>query len=178
MEGGVELGGLLDEAGDPVLVVDRDTGKTLYAKAADAAAPIASVTKLMTAIVLLDSKANLDQTIEIVREIANRLTFLVDVGLEYLTLGRQAPSLSRPIRRCERPEHLTAELLVGAARDDGEPPLHQRIRKVARHGRAVRALEHEPGVRLLLLGLFRDAGDPDRATASTGGPQCWPPARA
>jgi excinuclease ABC subunit A len=31
---------------------------------------------------------------EIVREIHNRLTFLVDVGLEYLTLGRKAPSLS------------------------------------------------------------------------------------
>ncbi|MCA9260688.1 MAG: excinuclease ABC subunit UvrA, partial [Planctomycetales bacterium] len=31
---------------------------------------------------------------EIVREIRNRLTFLVDVGLEYLTLGRSAPSLS------------------------------------------------------------------------------------
>ena len=31
---------------------------------------------------------------EIVREIKNRLTFLVDVGLEYLTVGGQAPSLS------------------------------------------------------------------------------------
>ncbi|MBX3433045.1 MAG: excinuclease ABC subunit UvrA [Pirellulales bacterium] len=31
---------------------------------------------------------------ELVREIRNRLTFLVDVGLEYLTLGRGAPTLS------------------------------------------------------------------------------------
>ena len=31
---------------------------------------------------------------ELVREITNRLTFLVDVGLEYLTVGRAAPSLS------------------------------------------------------------------------------------
>ncbi|TWT88439.1 UvrABC system protein A [Pseudobythopirellula maris] len=31
---------------------------------------------------------------EIVREISSRVTFLVDVGLEYLTLGRTAPSLS------------------------------------------------------------------------------------
>ena len=31
---------------------------------------------------------------ELVREIKNRLTFLVDVGLEYLTLGRSAPTLS------------------------------------------------------------------------------------
>ena len=31
---------------------------------------------------------------ELVREITNRLTFLVDVGLEYLTIGRSAPTLS------------------------------------------------------------------------------------
>ena len=31
---------------------------------------------------------------ELVREISNRLTFLVDVGLEYLTIGRSAPTLS------------------------------------------------------------------------------------
>jgi excinuclease ABC subunit A len=31
---------------------------------------------------------------ELVREIENRLTFLVDVGLDYLTLGRAAPTLS------------------------------------------------------------------------------------
>ena len=31
---------------------------------------------------------------EIIREVRNRLQFLVDVGLEYLTLGRPAPTLS------------------------------------------------------------------------------------
>jgi excinuclease ABC subunit A len=31
---------------------------------------------------------------ELIREIQNRLTFLVDVGLDYLTLGRSAPTLS------------------------------------------------------------------------------------
>ncbi len=31
---------------------------------------------------------------ELIREIDNRLTFLVDVGLDYLTLGRAAPTLS------------------------------------------------------------------------------------
>lgn len=50
---------------DRALVVDRDTGKVLYAKSADEAAPIASVTKLMTAIVLLDEKPDLRQQITI-----------------------------------------------------------------------------------------------------------------
>ncbi len=31
---------------------------------------------------------------ELIREIRNRLTFLLDVGLEYLSIGRQAPTLS------------------------------------------------------------------------------------
>jgi excinuclease ABC subunit A len=31
---------------------------------------------------------------ELIREIRNRLTFLIDVGLEYLTIGRSAPTLS------------------------------------------------------------------------------------
>jgi len=31
---------------------------------------------------------------ELVKEVTNRLTFLIDVGLDYLTLGRSAPSLS------------------------------------------------------------------------------------
>lgn len=31
---------------------------------------------------------------ELVREISNRLTFLIEVGLEYLTIGRSAPTLS------------------------------------------------------------------------------------
>jgi excinuclease ABC subunit A len=40
------------------------------------------------------SKANQQVAGELLREITNRLRFLVDVGLEYLTLGRAAPTLS------------------------------------------------------------------------------------
>ncbi len=40
------------------------------------------------------SKAEKKVAGELIREISNRLTFLVDVGLEYLTIGRQAPTLS------------------------------------------------------------------------------------
>ena len=48
-----------------VLVLDPTTGQTLFAKNADQAAPIASITKLMTAMVVLDAKLPLDEAIEI-----------------------------------------------------------------------------------------------------------------
>ena len=60
-----------DKEGDPilhsssVLVMDPASGQTLYSKNADHVAPIASITKLMTAMVVLDAKLPLDDPIEI-----------------------------------------------------------------------------------------------------------------
>ena len=51
-----------------VLVLDPTTGETLYAKNADQAAPIASITKLMTAMVVLDAKLPLDEAIQITED--------------------------------------------------------------------------------------------------------------
>jgi len=51
-----------------VLVLDATTGQTLYSKNADHTAPIASITKLMTAMVVLDAKLPLDEVIEITRD--------------------------------------------------------------------------------------------------------------
>ncbi|HET9579003.1 MAG TPA: serine hydrolase, partial [Usitatibacter sp.] len=48
-----------------VLVLDAATGQTLYSRNADHAAPIASITKLMTAMVVLDAKLPLDEVLEI-----------------------------------------------------------------------------------------------------------------
>ena len=48
-----------------VLVLDPTTGQTLYSKNADHAAPIASITKLMTAMVVLDAKLPLDEVLQI-----------------------------------------------------------------------------------------------------------------
>lgn len=48
-----------------VLVVEDDTGKVLIEKNANAVVPIASLTKLMTAMVVLDKKQNLDEQISI-----------------------------------------------------------------------------------------------------------------
>lgn len=47
------------------LVIDAERGETLYAKHAVQVAPIASITKLMTAMVVLDAQSPLDETIEI-----------------------------------------------------------------------------------------------------------------
>ena len=50
-----------------VLVVEDDTGKILLEKNADAVVPIASLTKLMTAMVVLDARQDMDEQIEIDR---------------------------------------------------------------------------------------------------------------
>jgi len=51
-----------------VLIVDQSDSTVLYARHSDVAAPIASITKLMTALVVLDAKQPLDQTIEITQD--------------------------------------------------------------------------------------------------------------
>jgi D-alanyl-D-alanine endopeptidase (penicillin-binding protein 7) len=56
-------GPLLKSAG--VLVLDPTTGQTLYSKNADEVTPIASITKVMTAMVVLDAKLPLDEAIQI-----------------------------------------------------------------------------------------------------------------
>jgi len=48
-----------------VLVVDQDSGETLAMKNADAVLPIASLTKVMTAFVIVDSAQPLDEMLEI-----------------------------------------------------------------------------------------------------------------
>jgi D-alanyl-D-alanine endopeptidase (penicillin-binding protein 7) len=50
------------------LVVDENTSSVLLSKQADAAIPIASITKLMTALVVLDAKQPLDEMIKLSRE--------------------------------------------------------------------------------------------------------------
>jgi len=47
------------------LVFDQATGRAIYAKNADSAVPIASITKLMTSMVVLEGKQNLDEPIVI-----------------------------------------------------------------------------------------------------------------
>jgi serine-type D-Ala-D-Ala endopeptidase (penicillin-binding protein 7) len=64
----------VDKDGQPILqssgvmVLDAATGNTLYSKNADHATPIASITKLMTAMVVLDAKLPLDEVLQITNE--------------------------------------------------------------------------------------------------------------
>ena len=60
--------------GDPnvqssgVLVFDPNSGQTLFAKNADQVTPIASITKLMTAMVVLDAKLSMEEPVELTTE--------------------------------------------------------------------------------------------------------------
>ena len=61
----VTPGGELRLASSKALIVNQNTGETLYAKSTGVATPIASVTKLMTAMVLLDQHLPMDEIIAV-----------------------------------------------------------------------------------------------------------------
>ena len=60
--------GLLRVASSNALIVNQNTGEVLYAKDTDAQTSIASLTKLMTAMVTLDAKLPMDEEISITDE--------------------------------------------------------------------------------------------------------------
>jgi D-alanyl-D-alanine endopeptidase (penicillin-binding protein 7) len=55
------------------MIYDEQTGQPVYSKNVDTVVPIASITKLMTAMVILDAKLPLDEPITITREDRDRL---------------------------------------------------------------------------------------------------------
>jgi len=55
-------------ASTAALVLDAQTGQTLYAKNSEEAVPIASITKIMTAMVVLDAKLPLDEALQLSSE--------------------------------------------------------------------------------------------------------------
>ena len=68
-----------------VVVMDAGSEKVLYSRRADVAAPIASITKLMTALVVLEAHQSLDETITISEE--DRRATLGNVS--HLAVGTQ-----------------------------------------------------------------------------------------
>ncbi len=57
--------GMLHLASAKALIINQNTGEVVYAKNTNALTPIASITKLMTAMVMLDAKLSLDETLTI-----------------------------------------------------------------------------------------------------------------
>lgn len=68
-----KVGGALNLKSTSALVLDQTGQRVLYAKNVDAVVPIASITKLMTALVVLDSGLPLDEPIRISKEDRDRL---------------------------------------------------------------------------------------------------------
>jgi len=60
--------GILQLASNKALIINQNTGEVIYAKNTNLPSPIASITKLMTAMVMLDAKQPLDEVIEISSE--------------------------------------------------------------------------------------------------------------
>jgi serine-type D-Ala-D-Ala endopeptidase (penicillin-binding protein 7) len=63
----------LDLRSAAALVIDQEAGRLLYAKNTDAVMPIASITKLMTAIVVIESGAPLDDPVSVTMQDVDRL---------------------------------------------------------------------------------------------------------
>src|SRR5512134_1388626 len=57
----------LDLRSSVALVMDQDTDEVLFSKNADAVLPIASITKLMTSMVVLDAEQPMDETIKVTK---------------------------------------------------------------------------------------------------------------
>jgi serine-type D-Ala-D-Ala endopeptidase (penicillin-binding protein 7) len=60
--------GLLQLASAKALIINQNTGETLYAKDTNSSSPVASITKLMTAMVMLDAKLPMEDALYISEE--------------------------------------------------------------------------------------------------------------
>jgi D-alanyl-D-alanine endopeptidase (penicillin-binding protein 7) len=84
------------------LVADQTSGEVLFAKNPDAVLPIASITKVMTAMVVLDARLPLDETLEI--------------GTEDIDTEKGSRSRLRPGIRLSRAEMLHLALMASENR--------------------------------------------------------------
>ncbi len=88
------------------LVADQETGELLIQKKASAILPIASITKLMTAMVVLDSGVDLDEYITIEKEdllgLKKRIRVLMPAGTQITRRDALLLSLMSSDNRCAR----------------------------------------------------------------------------
>ncbi len=95
------------------LVYDPATGRELYRKGADDVTPIASVTKLMTAMVVLDANQPLDETLDV--DLGD-LDYLKDVYPFHPALIEMLVDVTSLMQRERSALRLLYELLGGSAR--------------------------------------------------------------
>lgn len=81
--------GKLPKLGSAIaMIYDEQTGQPVYSKNVNSVVPIASITKLMTAMVILDAKLPLDEPITITREDRDRLKGTKSRLKQGMTLSR------------------------------------------------------------------------------------------
>lgn len=80
--------GVLQLASSKALIINQNTGEVVYAKNTNAPSPIASITKLMTAMVMLDAKQSLDETI-----------YVSDADVDYVKGTRSRLSIGAGLTR-------------------------------------------------------------------------------
>jgi serine-type D-Ala-D-Ala endopeptidase (penicillin-binding protein 7) len=82
--------GVLQLASAKALIINQDTGETIYAKDTNSASPVASITKLMTAMVMLDAKLSMDDEL-----------YISEDDVDYLKGTRSRLSVGTALSRAE-----------------------------------------------------------------------------
>ncbi len=82
--------GILQLSSAKALIINQNTGETLFAKNTNSSSPVASITKLMTAMVLLDAKLAMDEEL-----------YISDEDVDYLKGTRSRLSLGTALSRAE-----------------------------------------------------------------------------
>jgi len=87
---GYDGSGMLQLSSSKALIINQNTGETIYAKNTNMSTPIASITKLMTAMVMLDAKQSLDDEI-----------YVSDEDVDYLKGTRSRLSVGSKLSRSD-----------------------------------------------------------------------------
>jgi D-alanyl-D-alanine endopeptidase (penicillin-binding protein 7) len=118
---------LLDLKSSVALVMDQDTDEVLFSKNAEAVLPIASITKLMTAMVVLDAEQPMDEPIKVTK-------VMLDTPRNNRSRLRVGAELSRGelMHLALMASENRAAYAIGAAYPGGMPALIEAMNRKAR----------------------------------------------